>query len=134
MDFATEALKMAGALITVVGLLGGALLVLKRWSRVARSELGASSLSVLGGLRLGSGKSIIVLDVAGEILVVGATSQTLTVLTRVEDPDRVRQLQSIAGPLWIWPGWKSVCGVMKKTLDAQTMPAKSPNAQETMKS
>lgn len=92
MDFATEALKMTGALIAVLLLMGGAAVVVKRFLGDQRSG-GAPALRLMGGLRLGPGKSVILVELAGEVLVLGATAKELTLLTRVDDPHRIEQLR-----------------------------------------
>jgi len=92
MDFAAEALKMAGALVVVLILMGGALLVLKKV--IGEQPAFGGGMRLLGGLRLGPGKSIILVEVADEVLVLGATARELTLLARVEDPERVKRLRS----------------------------------------
>lgn len=93
MDFATEALKMTGALITVLVLMGGAAILVKRFLGDQRGIGGAPALRLMGGLRLGPGKSVILVELAGEVLVLGSTAKELTLLTRVDDPHRIEQLR-----------------------------------------
>mgnify|MGYP000592637976 CR=1 FL=1 len=92
MDFADQALKMAGALGVVIALLLGGTFLLKRFMGDTGSPLGQSMLKLIGGLRLGQGKSIMLVEVAGEILVLGATTRDLTLLTRITDSARVERL------------------------------------------
>ena len=66
MDLADQALKMAGALAIVVTLLLGGMLLLKRVMGESSLTLGKSMLRMLGGLRLGQGKAIMLVEVAGE--------------------------------------------------------------------
>jgi len=96
MDFATEALKMAGALIVVLVLMGGAAVLIRRYLGVGGIG-GAPALRVVGGLRLGPGKSVVLVELAGEVLVLGATSKELTLLTKVDDSHRIEQLRSRSG-------------------------------------
>ena len=93
MDFADQALKMAGALSAVVALLLGGVFLLKRFLGEGQCHLGKSMLRLMGGLRLGQGKSIMLVEVAGEVLVLGTTTRDVTLLTRVTDEDRVEQLR-----------------------------------------
>lgn len=93
MDFATEALKMTGALITVIVLMAGTAMLVKRYVGLQRGIGGAPALRLMGGLRLGPGKSVILVELAGEVLVLGSTAKELTLLTRVEDPQRIEQLR-----------------------------------------
>ncbi|MCA9472416.1 MAG: flagellar biosynthetic protein FliO [Nitrospirales bacterium] len=96
MDFADQALKMAGALAVVVtALLSGTYLV-KRFLGDSCMSFGKTMVRLLGGLRLGQGKSIMLVEVAGEVLVLGATARDLTLLTRVTEASRVEKLRSHA--------------------------------------
>lgn len=114
MDLASEAVKMMGALLVVVILMFGMFLIFKRMTGDGFALGNGSVLRQLGGIRLGPGKSIVLVEVAGEILVLGATARELTLLTRVEDPVRVAQLRPMPGQkLKLWTGGHRV-GTMKK--------------------
>jgi flagellar biogenesis protein FliO len=63
MDFAGEAFKMAGSLAIVVVLMLGALVVLKRLMGEGPTGIGGPVMRSLGGLRLGPGKSIVLVEV-----------------------------------------------------------------------
>ena len=92
MDFADQALKMAGALaIVVTALLSGTYLV-KRFLGESSMNLGKAMLRLLGGIRLGQGKTIMLVEVAGEVLVLGSTGRDLTLLTRVTEEARVAKI------------------------------------------
>ena len=93
MDFTDQALKMAGALSVVVALLLGGGFLVKRLFGEGQCQLRKSMLRLLGGLRLGQGKSIMLVEVAGEVLVLGTTTRDLTLLTRVTDEARIEQLR-----------------------------------------
>jgi len=54
---------------------------------------------VLGGLRLGTGKQIMLVDVAGEVLVLGTTAKEMTLLTKITDEKRVNQVRLLADPV-----------------------------------
>ncbi len=97
MDLADQALKMAGALGVVITLLLGGTFLLKRFMGETPAHLGQSMLRLVGGLRLGQGKSIMLVEVAGEVLVIGSTTRDLTLLTRVTDTARVEQLRTTSG-------------------------------------
>ena len=92
MDLTAEALKMAGALVVVLLLMGGALWVVKWFLGHQQTQVGTPELRLLGGLRLGPGKAVMLVDIAGEVLVLGATSKELTLLTSVKEADRVERL------------------------------------------
>ena len=108
MDLTHEALKMAGTLALVVLVLLGGL----AWVRRAFGELPGRSgdpvMRILGGLRVGTGKHIMLVEVAGEVLVLGTTAREMTLLTTVADAGRIDRLRSIGnplvGPLGSWLG------------------------------
>lgn len=125
MDFATEALKMAGALIAVLVLMGGAAALVKRYLGGDGGIGGAPALRVVGGLRLGPGKSVILVELAGEVLVLGATAKDLTLLTKVDDPHRIAQLRPGTGLNLPTMPWSTVFSKEKaravsESQDAQT--------------
>ena len=93
MDLTSEVLKMAGALVVVLLLMGGALWVVKWVLGQQRVHGGTPDLRLLGGLRLGPGKAVLLIDIAGEVLVLGSTSKELTLLTCVKDRERVERLR-----------------------------------------
>ena len=54
---------------------------------------------VLGGLRVGTGKQIMLVDVAGEVLVLGTTAREMTLLTKITDEERASRMRSLANPV-----------------------------------
>ena len=48
--------------------------------------------NILGSGYVGSRKSIVLVNVAGEILIVGTTADTIVPLGRLSDPDRISRL------------------------------------------
>ena len=99
MDFGHEILKMVGALaFVVVMLLVGLVWVRRTFGEVA-GQSGDPVMRVMGGLRLGAGKQIMLVEVAGEVLVLGSTNRDLTLLTRIEDEHRIARLRTAAHPL-----------------------------------
>lgn len=108
MDLTHEALKMAGALALVVLVLLGGLAWVRRTFGELPGKNGDPVMRILGGLRVGTGKQIMLVEIAGEVLVLGTTAREMTLLTRIEDADRIRRLRSIANPvvgrLGVWMG------------------------------
>lgn len=99
MDFTHEALKMAGAFaLVVVVLLGGVAWIRRVFGDPAGSP-GDPVMRILGGLRLGTGKQIMLVEMADEILVLGMTARDMTLLTTIEDRDRIHRLRTIASPV-----------------------------------
>ncbi|MEE8124873.1 MAG: flagellar biosynthetic protein FliO [Nitrospirales bacterium] len=111
MDLTHEALKMAGALALVVMVLLGGLAWVRRTFGELPGQSGGPVMRVLGGLRLGTGKQIMLVEVANEVLVLGTTAREMTLLTKITDEvgmNRVRSLaHPVAGRLGAWFGqWK----------------------------
>ena len=121
MDFATEALKMAGALIVVLVLMGGAAALVKRYLGGPGGIGGAPALRIVGGLRLGPGKSVILVELAGEVLVLGATQKDLTLLTKVDDPHRIEQLRPGTGLNLPSMPWSTVFSKEKARVACESM-------------
>lgn len=100
MEFWDSLIRMVSALAVVVGLM----MVL---ATVARRVLGGRTLAlsqtpmvqVLGSGYLGPRKSIALVAVAGDLLIVGTTATDLVPMGRVSDPEQVRRLlgQSATG-------------------------------------
>ncbi|MDH5296255.1 MAG: flagellar biosynthetic protein FliO, partial [Nitrospirota bacterium] len=71
-------------------------------------KTGDPVMRILGGLRVGAGKQIMLVEIAGEVLVLGTTARELTLLTTIVDADRIHRLRSIANPvvgrLGVWLG------------------------------
>ena len=108
MDLTHEALKMAGALALVVVVLLGGLAWVRRTFGEVPGKTGDPVMRILGGLRVGTGKQIMLVEIAGEVLVLGTTARELTLLTTIVDADRIHRLRSIANPvvgrLGVWLG------------------------------
>jgi len=106
MDLTNEAVRMAGALIAVIALLLGGLVIMKRFMGESGGAGSGSCLRFLGGLRLGQGKSLLLVEVAGEVLVLGSSPKDLRLFMRVRDPQHVDQLRSrpSGGLRWLTVG------------------------------
>ncbi len=99
MDLTHEALKMAGALAVVVSVLLGGLAWVRRTFGETPGIGGEPLMRVLGGLRVGTGKQIMLVDVAGEVLVLGTTAREMTLLTKITDEERASRMRSLANPV-----------------------------------
>ncbi len=99
MDLTHEALKMAGALALVVLVLLGGLALVRRIFGETSGLGGEPLMRVLGGLRVGAGKQVMVIDVAGEVLVLGTTAREMTLLTKITDQERASRMRSLANPV-----------------------------------
>ena len=112
MDFGHEVVKMAGALALIIIMLLAGLAWVRRTFGEVGGQSGEPILRVMGGLRLGAGKQILLVEVAGEVLVLGSTHRDLTLLTRIEEEHRIARLRSMTHPMlntveaWM-SAWKS---------------------------
>ena len=99
MDLTHEALKMAGALALVILVLLCGLAWVRRTFGEIPGKGGEPLMRVLGGLRVGTGKQIMLVDVAGEVLVLGTTAREMTLLTKITDEERTSRVRSLANPI-----------------------------------
>jgi flagellar biosynthetic protein FliO len=108
MDLTHEALKMAGALALVVVVLLAGLAWVRRTFGESPGKSGDPVMRILGGLRIGTGKQIVLVEIAGEVLVLGTTPREMTLFTTIGEADRIERLRSIAHPvvgrLGVWLG------------------------------
>jgi len=99
MDLTYEAFKMAGALALVVLVLLCGLAWVRRTFGEVPGLGGEPVMRVLGGLRVGTGKQIMLVEVAGEVLVLGTTAREMTLLTKITDEERTSQMRAQANPV-----------------------------------
>jgi len=99
MDLTHEALKMAGALALVVLVLLTGMAWVRRTFGESLGKDGEPVMRVLGGLRVGTGKQIVLVDVAGEVLVLGTTAKEMMLLTKITDEQRVKQVRLLSNPV-----------------------------------
>lgn len=130
MDLTHEALKMAGSLVLVVGVLLLGLAWVRRMFGETPGIGGEPLMRVLGGLRVGTGKHIMLVDVAGEVLVLGTTAKDMTLLTKITDEERANRMREganpVAGRIGAWVGQWTQTGSEKNDAHAvsQTSPAR----------
>lgn len=117
MDLTHEALKMAGALALVVLVLLCGLAWVRRTFGETPGIGGEPLMRVLGGLRVGTGKQIMLVDVAGEVLVLGTTARDMTLLTKITDEERASRMRDganpVAGRIGAWVGQWTQMGTEK---------------------
>ena len=127
MDLTHEALKMAGALAVVVLILLGGLAWVRRTFGETPGIGGEPLMRVLGGLRVGTGKQIMLVDVAGEVLVLGTTAREMTLLTKITDEERTSRMRSlpnpVAGRIGAWFGQWAPTGTGKNEAHSLSQPS-----------
>ncbi len=85
-------IKILVALCVVLALVVGLALVLKRATYRMR-HVGGGTISVMSQVPLGPTQFLTVVDIAGEIVVLGVTEHTVTALSSIEDAAAVEQLR-----------------------------------------
>ncbi|HSR35656.1 MAG TPA: flagellar biosynthetic protein FliO [Desulfurivibrionaceae bacterium] len=88
-SLATAILKAIGALLLILGLM----LLMAKLFRKLGTGLGAmgqgAMINILETRMLGPKKQVSVIEVGGEVLVVGVTDQQITLISRLDDPSRL---------------------------------------------
>ena len=94
-DFWDSFLRMASALALVLALIAGLVALVRRFAGTRLfAPVTAPIVQVLGSGYIGPRKTISLVSVAGEFLIVGATSTDLVSFGRITDQEQVRQLLS----------------------------------------
>ena len=94
-DLFSASLKMAYTLILVLGLIFVVFYLVKKFG-LRNSVFGGEGkpIKVLSTGFLAPRKSIALVEVAGDILVVGISNDQISLLSNVQDPDRIEQIKS----------------------------------------
>jgi flagellar protein FliO/FliZ len=96
-DFWDSFIRMASALALVLALMGGLVLLVRRFAGGRLSVPGSSQIvQVIGSGYIGPRKTISLVSVAGEFVVVGMTPTELVSLGHITDRERVQQFLSSA--------------------------------------
>lgn len=96
-DFWDSFIRMASALAIVLALMGGLVVLVRRFAGTRFcAPMSAPIVQVLGSGYIGPRKSISLVSVAGELLIVGMTPTDLVSLGHVTDRERVQQFLSAA--------------------------------------
>lgn len=97
MEFWDSVIRMVSALAVVLGLMMVLAAAARRWLGGRSFALGtlkpqAPLVQVLSTGYLGPRKSVALVAVAGDLLIVGSTADNLVPLGRVSDPEQVRRI------------------------------------------
>jgi flagellar biosynthetic protein FliO len=85
-DFTVNALKTAGSLLLILGLIVCLFYVLRRLRFGSATPLSLSRMRVLTTLSLAPKRSIAIVEILDEWLVVGVGTDSVTLLTRIDRP------------------------------------------------
>ena len=98
-DFWDSFLRMVSALALVLALMGGLVVLVRRFSGTRFcAPVSAQIVQVLGSGYVGPRKTISLVSVAGEFLIVGMTPTDLVSLGHITDRERVQEFLSAATP------------------------------------
>lgn len=86
-------------LVLVLGLMGILLYALKYFMRASKGGKNGAfkPMKVLSTSFMGQKKNVAIVDVAGEILVLGITQSSITLLTKIEEPQAKEELRKMNG-------------------------------------
>lgn len=90
-DFSASVAKMLAGLGLVLALMVGLYWLLRRFAPGV-AGLGPARLRMLGRLGVGPRKSIAMVEVAGKVLVLGIGGDSISLLDKIEDPQKVAEL------------------------------------------
>ena len=95
-SFLPSLVKMLFALAIVLGMMIGAMYFIRKILHSTTPEMDRGALiRILAGRYLGPKNSILVVDVAGQIIVIGLSNQQMTVLTTISDKEALNKLRNI---------------------------------------
>lgn len=96
-DLTLSALKTAGSLLIILGLIACLFYTLKRIRFGSASAPGLSRMRVLTTLSLAPKRSIAIVEVLDEWLVVGVGTDSVTLLTRMGRPEEMHSAETAGG-------------------------------------
>ncbi len=90
-------LRSVVALGLVIALMAGVLYAFRRLYGVRGASLDAMPISILSKAFLGQKSSIAIVEVAGEVLVLGVSPNAVNLLMRLEDSEIIKKLKATPG-------------------------------------
>jgi flagellar biogenesis protein FliO len=98
-DFWDSFIRMTSSLALVLALMAGLVLLVRRFAGTRLgAQVGTPIVQVLGSGYIGPRKTISLVSVAGELIIVGMTPTDLVSLGPITDRERVQQFLSMATP------------------------------------
>lgn len=97
-DLAASAVKTAGALILILGVIVCLFYLLKRARIGGGSAAGMSRMRILSSLSIAPKRSIALVEIRDEWLVVGVGTDSVTLLTRMDRPEEQPAPAETTGP------------------------------------
>jgi flagellar biosynthetic protein FliO len=88
--------KMLASLAVVIGLMIGAMLLLKKYFYQAPSiAQGTGVINIISTRPLGPKNSIMLIEVLGKLILVSFSGQQMSTLTTIEDPGAIEKLKNL---------------------------------------
>lgn len=89
-------MKMFTTLAIVIGIMIGALYLMKKYLYQSPVAAGSSGvIRVISSYHLGPKKSIVLVEVLGEVLLLGVSDHQMSMLTTISDPDAMEKLNNL---------------------------------------
>ncbi|MBN1613642.1 MAG: flagellar biosynthetic protein FliO [Deltaproteobacteria bacterium] len=99
-SFFPSFLKMLAALTIVLGLMIGAMFVLKRFMNQAVPGMDdGQAIRILSTRYLGPKNSIMLVEVLGQLMVIGLSNQQMSLLATITDVRSAERMQSLQNPV-----------------------------------
>jgi flagellar biosynthetic protein FliO len=96
MAFFPSLFKMLSALAVVLGIMIGGTYIIKKFLLPTTSDAGEGApINVVATRYLGPKSSIMLIDVLGNIIVVGVTNNQMSFLTSISDPTSIEKLKGL---------------------------------------
>lgn len=95
-DYSYMLLRSVLALGLVIALMIGAMYAFRRLSGRSAGLSGPLPIKVISRAFMGQKNSIAIVDVAGEVLVLGISATAINLLSRLDDPEVIRELRERA--------------------------------------
>jgi flagellar protein FliO/FliZ len=107
-DLAASAVRTAGALLLILGVIFCLFYLLKRARFGGASAAGASRMRLLSSLSIAPKRSIALVEIRDEWLVVGVGTDSVTLLTRMDRPEEASPVEMSGGGAH--PSFRSLLG------------------------
>jgi len=93
-DFITSVIKMFSALLLVLGIFMGSFYLLRRVLKRDVADPGKKNIRIIDRSYIDVKKSVMIVEVSGQVLVLGVTNDQISLLTQIEDPENIAQLKN----------------------------------------
>ena len=90
-DFSSALVQMLAGLFLVLAVMVGAYWLVRRFLP-GPAAVGSGRMRLLGRMGLGARKYLALVEVAGKVLVLGVTNESINLLDTVDDPERVAEM------------------------------------------